>query len=264
MYRRKRLDPDRSSRSRSTTTQVRSDVTGTAPAAPFIGGNGPLPETVWSWRAPHDLDALTCPAIDALNQGPRHPQSLPAARRASLATSCMAPCRSAGSISPTPGSSSTPDRFKTVSGPEPPRPPVPPTEQLGARRQPRQPVAVERVEHLPPELPPDRRWGNPWAAVVAGIVGALLGVLIGLAVGNNNTKTVRETQRAGQPAVTQTVTQPKVEAHTNTVTVTTTTPAAVNAENEVRTRETEKNLRKVEKENEELKRQLEREGRPVP
>jgi hypothetical protein len=27
----------------------------------------------------HDLDALTCPPIDALNQGPRHPQSLPAA-----------------------------------------------------------------------------------------------------------------------------------------------------------------------------------------
>jgi hypothetical protein len=46
--------------------------------------------------------------------------------------------------------------------------------------------------------------------------------------------------------------------------VTAKTPAPVNAENEARSRETEKRLRTVEKENEELKRQLEREGRPVP
>jgi hypothetical protein len=77
-------------------------------------------------------------------------------------------------------------------------------------------------------------------------------------------------QRAGPPAVTQTVTQtktvvqPKVEVHTNTVTATTSTPSPAQAESEARARETEKKLRTVEKEDEELKRQLEREGRPVP
>jgi hypothetical protein len=91
----------------------------------------------------------------------------------------------------------------------------------------------------------------------------LLGVLIGLAVGGNKTKTVAETQAAGQPPVTQTATQPKtvvqpkVEVRTNTVTTTTSTPSPANVENEVRRREAEKNLRKAEKENEELKRQLE-------
>jgi hypothetical protein len=46
------------------------------------------------------------------------------------------------------------------------------------------------------------------------------------------------------------------------VTAPTSTPPPANAESEARTREIEKNLRKVEKENEELKRQIE--GRPTP
>jgi cell division septation protein DedD len=103
--------------------------------------------------------------------------------------------------------------------------------------------------------------------VVAGILGLLAGALIGLAVGNNG-KTVTEAQRAGQPAITRTVTQPapvaqpKVEVHTNTVTVTASTPSPASAESEARIRELQTNLRTAEKENEELKRQLE--GRPAP
>jgi hypothetical protein len=91
----------------------------------------------------------------------------------------------------------------------------------------------------------------------------VLGVLIGVAVGNKG-KTVTETQPGGQPALTHTVTQtqPTVEVRTNTVTTTTTTPSPAGAESEARAREVEKNLRTVEKENEELKRQLE--GRATP
>ena len=157
---------------------------------------------------------------------------------------------------------------QAVSGAEPPRPPRPPVPPPGAPRQPRRLGDEPVVERLPLEPPPeDRRWGNPWAAVVAGIVGVLSSVLIGRAV-RNNKKTVTETERAGQPAVTQTVTQtktvvqPKLEVHTTTVTAPTSTPSPANAESEARTREIEKNLRKVEKENEELKRQIE--GRPTP
>jgi hypothetical protein len=82
-----------------------------------------------------------------------------------------------------------------------------------------------------------------------------VGVLIGLAVGNNG-KTVTQTQAGGQSAITRTVTQPTVEVRTKTVT--TTTPSPAGAETEARAREAESNLRRVEKENEELKRQLER------
>jgi hypothetical protein len=79
-----------------------------------------------------------------------------------------------------------------------------------------------------------------------------------VAVGNK-TQTVTEAQRAGQTAVTRTVTQtqPTVEVRTNTVTATSTTPSSAAPENEARQREAEKTLRKVERENEELKRQLE-------
>jgi hypothetical protein len=120
------------------------------------------------------------------------------------------------------------------------------------------------VERLSPPLPPeDRWWVNPWVAVVIGIVGLLAGALIGVAVGSKS-KTVTEPQRAGQPAVTRTVTQtqPTVELRTTTVTATSTTPSPAGAESEARQRETEKTLRTVEKENEELKRQLE--GRAAP
>jgi hypothetical protein len=89
----------------------------------------------------------------------------------------------------------------------------------------------------------------------------VVGVLIGLAAANR-TKTVTEAQRAGQPGVTRTITQtqPTVEVRTQTVTATTTAPSPATAENEARRREAERSLRTLEKENEELKRQLE--GRP--
>jgi hypothetical protein len=119
------------------------------------------------------------------------------------------------------------------------------------------------VERLPPELPPDDRWAaGPWAMVITAILGALAGVVIGLAVGGN-TKTVTETLRAGQatPALTVTQKQPTVEVRTNTVTATTSAPSPTSAENGARAREAEQSLRRVEKENRELKRQLE-EPRP--
>ena len=70
-------------------------------------------------------------------------------------------------------------------------------------------------------------------------------------------KTVTQTQAGGQPALTRTVTrtqtQPTVEVRTKTVT--TTSPASV--EGEARAREAETNLRKAERENEQLRRQAE-------
>ena len=143
-------------------------------------------------------------------------------------------------------------------------PPTQRTEPLGSPRQPGVPVGEERyVERLAPELPPDDRWwGNPWAAVVAAIAGVIAGVLVGLAVGGN-TKTVTETLRAGQATPPRTVTlkQPTVEVRTRTVTATSSTPSPASAENEARAREAEQTLRRVERENRELKRQLE-EPRP--
>ena len=78
-----------------------------------------------------------------------------------------------------------------------------------------------------------------------------------------STKTVTEMLRAGQatPARTVTQKQPTVEVRTNTVTATSSTPPPASAENEARAREAEQTLRRVEKENRELKRQLE-EPRP--
>lgn len=119
------------------------------------------------------------------------------------------------------------------------------------------PAAAER---LPPELPPpDPWWGNPWPAILIGILGLLIGAALGYALSGG--KTVTEAQRAGGPAVTQTVTNtrtvPKVVVRTNTVTsnTVTQTPAPANAGNEERRVEAETRLRKAERENEELKRQ---------
>jgi hypothetical protein len=156
-----------------------------------------------------------------------------------------------------------------VSTQEPSRPPEPPptqpTRPLGAPRQPSARVEEERyVEQLAPEPPPeDRWWTNPWAAIVAAILGVIAGVLIGLAVGGKN-KTVTETLRAGQSAPARTVTQkqPTVEVRTKTVTATSSTPSPASAESEARGREAEQTLRTVEKENRELKRQLEERSTP--
>jgi hypothetical protein len=152
----------------------------------------------------------------------------------------------------------------------PPSPPTQPTQPLGAQPlQPRQPhappvVAEPVVERLPPELPPERWWDNPWPALLAGAVGLVAGALLGLALGDNG-KTVTQTARGGQPAVTRTVghtttvVQPKVVVRTDTVTATTSapTPAPSGAQEAERAGEAEANRRSVERENEELKRQLE-------
>jgi hypothetical protein len=109
-------------------------------------------------------------------------------------------------------------------------------------------------------LPDEHWWDNPGPAIVAGIVGLIAGGLLGYAIGNSasNAKTV--TTGAG-PAIThtvtqtQTVTQPKLVEHSSTVT--TTTPAPANSATEERRIEAESDLRKSERENEQLKRQLE-------
>ena len=148
---------------------------------------------------------------------------------------------------------------------EPPRPPDgPPTEatqplrpvqpippRAGAR--PREPLATERVvETVPPVYPPDEpvRRESPWAAIVAGILALLVGGVLGYAIGkheSNGSGQQRETRTA---TVTRTVVQPKVVEHSRTVT-------APNTASEERRVEAETSLRKAERENEELKRQLE-------
>lgn len=155
-----------------------------------------------------------------------------------------------------------------MSGADPPRPSVPPgqpTQPLGAPLRPRMPVApAPLVEPLPPELPPDDQPGvSPLAAVVAGIAGLLAGALIGFAVGDKS-RTVTETHRAGQPTAIRTVTQkqPTIEVRTTTVTAAATTPPPVSAESDKRSRETERSLRNIEEENQELKRQLEERQTP--
>jgi hypothetical protein len=60
---------------------------------------------------------------------------------------------------------------------------------------------------------------------------------------------------------TTTVEHPKTVVQTNAVTTIKETPAPANQANEERRREAEANLRKVEKENQELKKQLEAAGR---
>jgi hypothetical protein len=150
-----------------------------------------------------------------------------------------------------------------MSSAEPPRPPVPPTQPtrpLGAPVPPREPaLAPPVVERLPPEpLPAGPWWDNPWPAVLAGILGLIAGGLLGYAVGHNG-QTVTEAQRG--PAITHTVTNTTTVVRPKVATVTaktvTQTPAPANPANEERRSEVEAKLRKVERENEELKRQQE-------
>jgi hypothetical protein len=131
-----------------------------------------------------------------------------------------------------------------------------------APRVPAEPV-LER-ERLPPELPPEGPWWeNPWPAIVTGVLCLIVGGLIGYAIGHNG-EASREGQaaRAGAPSTvtrTATVVRPKVIVRTDTVTASTVTqtPAPANTANEERRTEAEADLRRVERENEELKRQLE-------
>ncbi len=121
------------------------------------------------------------------------------------------------------------------------------------------PYAYERV---PPELPPPERWwDSSGAAVLAAIVALLVGGLVGYLIGHES-----ETEQRGAPRTvtsTATVVHPKTVVQTQTVTASTVkeTPSAANQANEARLTEAETNLRKSEKENTELKRQLEEAGR---
>jgi hypothetical protein len=147
-----------------------------------------------------------------------------------------------------------------MSSPEPPRPPAPPTQPTQRLATPAAPPAVERLSPEPPPEPP--WWDNPWPAILIGILALVVGGVVGYALGDKGEATT-EAQR-GQPAIqtvthTTTVVKPKVVVRTNTVTANTVTqtPAPANAQNEERRIEAETNLRRVERENEELKRQLE-------
>jgi hypothetical protein len=121
-------------------------------------------------------------------------------------------------------------------------------------------MADEPLAALPPE--DDRWWGNPWAAFLAGVLGLLAGGILGYAIGDSS-NTVTTTGRGTRAAITQTVTrtntvtQPKVVERSNTVTATTQAPAPAGPAGEERRAEDESRLRRAERENEELKRQLE-------
>ncbi len=130
---------------------------------------------------------------------------------------------------------------------------MPPTQPPGAPL-----VAQPAVERLPPEFPPeDRWWDNPWPAIIVGILGLIVGGLLGYELGGKG-ETVTGAQRGRGPAITRTVTntttvvRPKVVVQTNTVTQ---TPPPASSANEERRSEAEAKLRKVERENEELRRQ---------
>jgi hypothetical protein len=159
-----------------------------------------------------------------------------------------------------------------VNRQEPPRPPAPPTQPtqpLHTPVPPTQPVvapvaAQPVVERLPEDLPPEGPWwDNPWPAIVTGVLCLIVGGLLGFAIGDKGE--TREARSGARAASTDTVThtttveRPKVVVQTNTVTAKTVTqtPAPANSEDEERRTEAETNLRRVERENEELKRQAE-------
>ena len=110
--------------------------------------------------------------------------------------------------------------------------------------------------------PPGPWWENPWPAILTGVIALLVGGLLGYAIGNTD-----EGQHGA--ALTHTVTNtttvvhPKTVVQTNTVTSSTVreTPSPANQANEARRREAETSLRKLEKENQELRHQLEEGGR---
>jgi hypothetical protein len=123
--------------------------------------------------------------------------------------------------------------------------------------------AAPAYERLPPAAPPPESWWeNPWPAVVAGILALLLGGFVGYAIGHKG-----ESQHgAGATHTvtnTMTVVHPKTVVQTNTVTASTVkeTPSPTNQANEARLSQAEASLRKAEKENGELKGQLEESGR---
>jgi hypothetical protein len=146
-----------------------------------------------------------------------------------------------------------------MAGPEPPPPPgdpTRPTEPLRPpppARAPRAPAEPPVVERLPPDYPPeDPWWSNPWAAVATGLLGLLAGAVLGYLVGNSasSTRTV-----ASGPTATHTVTSTRtVQQKPVTVTAKTVTTAPPSPASEQRRIEAEEKARKLEKENEELRR----------
>ncbi len=155
-----------------------------------------------------------------------------------------------------------------MSSQEPPTPPARPTQPLVPTAPVTQrvvaPVATQPVvERLPPELPPEGPWWeNPWPAIVTGVLCLIVGGLLGYAIGDKGEGAAGDRQgvRVGAPQTvtrTSTVVRPKVVVRTDTVTsrTVTQTPAPVNSANEARRTEAEADLRRVERENEELKRQ---------
>lgn len=154
---------------------------------------------------------------------------------------------------------------------DPPRPPPPPppTERLPGPVPPRQPrvapvapVAPPVVERIPPALPEEARWWeSPWPAILIGLLALVIGGIVGYAIGHNGKPAGREA------AITQTVTNtstiarpPVVRTDTVTASTVTQTPSPANQANEERRTEAETNLRKAERENEELKKRLEEAG----
>jgi negative regulator of sigma E activity len=150
-----------------------------------------------------------------------------------------------------------------MSTPEPPRrprPPVPPpTEPLNPSRRLQAPgEPLREYERLPPDASASGPWSEgPWPAVLAAVVALLVGGLFGYLAGNNSGSGNTAAQTVTN---TTTVTQPKTVTNTVTSSTIKETPSPANQANEERLREAESNLRKVEKENQELRRQVEQEG----
>lgn len=149
---------------------------------------------------------------------------------------------------------------------DPNGPPLPPTEPLRPSRpaEPVRPVPprrapvvpAERVyeREVPPPLPPESRWSDgAGPAVLAAVVALLVGGVIGYAIGHKGeSRTTTERSTPAQTITqTHTVTQPKVIEHSQTVT----SPA--DKANEEKRVEAETDVRRLERENEELKRQSE-------
>ncbi|HEY0517533.1 MAG TPA: hypothetical protein VGD00_10465 [Solirubrobacteraceae bacterium] len=147
-----------------------------------------------------------------------------------------------------PGRRSDPTQpTEALRGPAPPPP---------AARVPREPVYAPVVEErAPPPYPPeDPWWSNPWATLGTAVIALLLGAVLGYAIGNSG-ESSRSAGATSTVTSTHTVVQPRVVVRTNTVTASTVTQAPPNAANEQRRVEAEANQHKLEKENEELRRQ---------
>jgi len=144
-----------------------------------------------------------------------------------------------------------------VAGPEPPpsgdpdRPTEPLRPRAPARPPAARPVAEPAVEY-PPEYPPEEPWwSSPWAALTTGLLALLIGGVVGYLIGNSGSST--RTVPSGPP-VTHTVTSTKTVQHPVTVTSKTVTQAPPNPADEQRRTEAEEKVKKLEKENEELRR----------